>query len=121
MPDALPHWAAWPILAASLLVAYITLWRKGVVPLYRFVRRFLTAVIDIAASVPVLAEIAREFRPDHGRSLRDVVDHMHDEICGTRSDLAEHVATTQEITVAVKENLARIEIEVRNIQQGQVS
>ena len=119
MPDALPHWAAWPILAASLLVAYITLWRKGVVPLYRFVRRFLTAVIDIAASVPVLAEIAREFRPDHGRSLRDVVDHMHEEVCETRRDLADHVAESQENTAAVTDRLARIEIEVRNIQQGQ--
>lgn len=66
-------WVDWPIVAAALLIAYLTLWRRGVMPLFRFARRFIRAAIDIADTVPVLLA---EFRPNGGGSLRDAVDRL---------------------------------------------
>ena len=100
------------IIVAALLTAWWTIWRRGLRPLIR-------AVHEIADSVPILAEIAREFRPNGGR-LREVIDHIHDETCALRRCLDAHITAEQATLDRLDARHARMEIELRNIQQGQI-
>lgn len=60
------------IAVAAVLTAWYVIWKRAFVPLGRFIR----AVDEIAAATPVLVEIAHEFRPNDGQTLRDTVDRV---------------------------------------------
>src|SRR5205085_2322764 len=68
-----------PIIAAACLVAWATLWRKGIKPAFTGLKRFLDGVQRIAESTPILIDIAMEFRPNSGTTLRDTIDQMQRE------------------------------------------
>jgi hypothetical protein len=57
---------------AAFLVAWQTIWKRFLVPLFMFGR----GVIRIADATPILVQIAEEFRPNGGGSVRDVVDRI---------------------------------------------
>jgi hypothetical protein len=57
---------------AAFLVAWQTIWKRFLVPLARFVK----GVIRIADATPILVQIAEEFRPNGGGTVRDTVDRI---------------------------------------------
>lgn len=65
-----------PAAIAALLIAYGVIWRKGLVPIYHFFQD----VKRIAVATPILVEIAEEFRPNGGNSLRDVVERIESKV-----------------------------------------
>lgn len=80
-------WIDWVIAAAALLTALTVIWRK-------FVRPLVHAANLIADAAPVLLAIAAEFQPNHGTSLRDVVNRIEEKadtaatLAGTAAELA---------------------------------
>lgn len=77
---AVTGWIAWVIVAGAVAIAVTslwTLWRKIVRP---FVQ-----------SVDTLADIAVQFRPNHGTSLHDVIHVIRDDV--------KHVADVQQAMV----------------------
>lgn len=79
-----------PAAVAALLIAYSVIWRKGIIPIYHFFQD----VKRIAVATPILVEIAEEFRPNGGNSLRDVVERIESKV-----DDAVVVAETTKTTV----------------------
>jgi phytoene/squalene synthetase len=61
---------------AAFIVAWQTIWKRFLVPLARFVK----GVIRIADATPVLVQIAEEFRPNGGGTVRDVVDRIETKV-----------------------------------------
>lgn len=74
--DGVPDPAAWLILVAAVLTAAITIWRKGILPLWRLASRLSADIQRIAEATPVLVDIAEEFQPNGGSTLRDTVDRI---------------------------------------------
>ena len=70
--DNLPRWAELIIVIAALLTAAGVVWRRAVIPLLRLT----DDVREMVATRPVLVEIANEFKPNAGNSLRDTVDRI---------------------------------------------
>ena len=88
-------WVQIPVTVAVLLTAYLTIWRKGIRPLFR-------AVNEIAKAVPILAGIAREFQTNEGASLRDQIDSI-------RTDLSHHIEESHEARTEVGLRLRNVE------------
>jgi hypothetical protein len=61
---------------AAFIVAWQTIWKRFLVPLFMFGR----GVIRIADATPILVQIAEEFRPNGGGSVRDVVDRIETKV-----------------------------------------
>ena len=59
-------WFVYVGVAGSLIV-FAQFWRRVVIPLARFVQ----ATVHFAEQLPVLTEIAKEFKPNDGDSLVD--------------------------------------------------
>jgi hypothetical protein len=57
---------------AAFLIAWQTIWKRFLVPMYLFVK----GVIRIADATPILVQIAEEFRPNGGGTVRDTVDRI---------------------------------------------
>ena len=67
------------LLAVSAgLLAWLVVWQKGIVPVYRTTKRLVRGIDRIADATPVLISIAEEFQPNGGHSLRDAVDGKAD-------------------------------------------
>ncbi len=72
-----------PAAVAAMLVAWQTIWKRCLVPLGHAVLNInrlvetSTALLDVA---PVLVEIADEFRPNGGSTLRDSVDRIEGKV-----------------------------------------
>ncbi len=70
---------------AAGLVGITVIWAKGVKPVVRFVQATVRAADALEMAVPTLREIAEEFKPNHGRSLKDQLgrlernDHINSE------------------------------------------
>ncbi len=70
--EGAPHWVEVLVIVAAALGALAVIWRKGLLPVVKFFR----AVDRIAEAMPVLIEIADEFKPNGGASLRDSFDRI---------------------------------------------
>lgn len=70
--EGVPDPIAWLIVAAAGVTAALTIWRKVIIPFAKLVG----AINRIADATPVLIDIAEEFRPNGGSSLRDTVDRI---------------------------------------------
>ncbi len=84
-------WVTVPVALASMLIAYGVIWRKGLIPLGRFLR----SINRIADATPTLVIIAEEFRPNGGHSLRDTVDRIEAKV-DSAVDLAADTRSTVE-------------------------
>ena len=110
-------WVDVLIIVAAVLTASWTIWRKGLKP-------FIQIVNHVAEAVPILAEIAKEFKPNEGTSLRDVVEAIHQDITTIRevqllaqvraNEGADHF---ENLHHALRETQADIMLQLRNIQQ----
>jgi hypothetical protein len=60
----------------AILVGIGLIWAKGVRPMFKFVAATVRAADALEEAVPVLKEIAEEFKPNHGTSLKDTVNRM---------------------------------------------
>ena len=72
----LPEWSQWLAAVSASLIAFGVIWRKGLRPAARLIREFVHAADNVAQHGPTLLEIAAEFRPNSGGSLRDVIDRI---------------------------------------------
>lgn len=72
-----PQWAQYLVAASTTLAAVSYVYRKWLHPT-------VSALISLGHKIGVLDEIANEFRPNHGSTLRDTIDKMD-------LRLAEHV------------------------------
>lgn len=61
-----------PAAIAAALLAWQIIWKRGIKPLIRLGQ----SIIRIAEATPVLVQIAEEFQPNGGGSLRDTVDRI---------------------------------------------
>lgn len=61
---------------AAILLATGVIWAKGVRPVLKVIRLLVHTADRLEASVPVLEEIAKEFKPNSGKTLADVVGRM---------------------------------------------
>lgn len=78
--------AVWTLGTAAALTALGVIWRKGIKPAVRFISRLVhiaDALIEVTPhlrrlpdTLPVLTEIAMEFRPNGGASLRDSINRI---------------------------------------------
>ena len=71
------QFAAMVAAAGAIALALHLIWRHALIPTYRFFvkgYKFIGAVAMFTEAQPVLLEIASEFRPNDGASLRDQVD-----------------------------------------------
>lgn len=121
------------VAAAAVTAALAVIWRQVLRPLTR-------SIHEIADSVPILAGIAKEFRPNGGGSLRDQIDGMKTDIAEGREAITETAATVQALSVIVndlattvavhdennakefervREGQASMSLQLRNIQQAQ--
>ncbi len=68
------HINAWWMIGGAVAVSILLqrMWKHIVIPLWS-IRR---AVVRFADNHATLMEIAEEFKPNHGTSLRDVVDRI---------------------------------------------
>jgi len=82
------------IAAIALLLSQLsTIWHKGVVPLWHFI----TGTVDVFEVQPTLVTIARQFRPNEGHSLRDVIDRIETELAETSRAVEEQADDIAEI------------------------
>jgi hypothetical protein len=84
---------------AAFIVAWQTIWKRFLVPLARFVK----GVIRIADATPVLVQIAEEFRPNGGGTVRDVVDRIETKV----DDAARLVRDATESWASDRESVMR--------------
>jgi hypothetical protein len=73
---------------AAAVSALGTIYRKGVRPVIRAAK----AIDEI---VPTLTEIAYEFRPNSGKSLRDTIDRIEEASTTAATRLDEHLEDAQ--------------------------
>jgi PAS domain S-box-containing protein len=91
-----PKWAE--------LVGFLILcggaWRFVLLPLGRGVRKVDQVINGLSVSLPILIDIAKEFKPNGGNSLRDVVDRIEERqaFCDPR-----HCALYSQLNLAVFE------------------
>lgn len=71
--DGYLQFAAMIVAAGGIAYAFHLIWRHVMCPVYQFFK----AVSLFAEAQPVLIEIAHEFRPNDGDSLRDQVDAVN--------------------------------------------
>lgn len=81
---------------AVVLTATGVIWRKAIRPV-------IIGIHELVTVVPVIHEIAEQFKPDSGTSLKDVIDGIHDGMAAT-SLLAE----------AAKDNAAHATLVAQN-------
>jgi hypothetical protein len=62
----LPGWAQALILASSALLAWQTIWKRGLLPVYRIAK--------------VIERIGEEFKPNGGNSMRDKLDRIEEKV-----------------------------------------
>ncbi len=89
------EWFDIVIAAAAFVTAVGLLWRKTVRPFWR-------AINEIAEALPVLHDIAAEFRPNHGQSLRDTVNEIQKVAYEARALAQEAVNATHATRVAAQ-------------------
>lgn len=61
---------------AGALVGIGLIWVKGILPMLKFVAATVRAADALEEAVPVLKEIAEEFKPNAGSTLKDTVERM---------------------------------------------
>jgi hypothetical protein len=69
------NWVVPLLILSAVVVAWKPIWKSVVCP----VGRMTSWVVHFKDAWPVLESIAEEFKPNHGTSLRDVVDRLADD------------------------------------------
>ena len=102
----------WLVGVAAGLTASGVIWRKFLHPMIR-------GANTIADATPVLLEIAAEFKPNSGGSLRDVVEAIRGDIAGhatqefarmdvMQTNMADHIEADRVAIAEIKDVLAEI-------------
>jgi len=68
--DSYLRFAAMVAAAGGIALALNLIWRHVICPIYRFI----ILIADFTEAQPVLLEIAEEFKPNNGTTLRDQID-----------------------------------------------
>ena len=79
--------------AAGVYGMYL-IWRYGLCPAWRTTM----AINHFAEALPVLIDIADEFQPNHGTTLRDAIDKLSDEHESDHTILVEQTIALDNIT-----------------------
>lgn len=95
-------WVDVVLVSAALLGALGVIWKKGIKPVSRWVRsswRNVKHAIEIGSN---LVEIAHEFQPNGGGSLRDAIDRVETQGQEVKTALDEHLfhSATRDAEVA---------------------
>ncbi len=78
----------WKILATQLTAigAFLYGFYKYIgKPLFKFVKNINNISSEMGKSLPILMKIASEFEPNHGGSLKDVIDSIKDDLAMSKS------------------------------------
>jgi hypothetical protein len=109
---------------AAFIVAWQTIWKRFLVPLARFVK----GVIRIADATPVLVQIAEEFRPNGGGTVRDTVDRIETKVGAIEGKVDDAARLVRDATdswasdrIAVLDRLSLVEERQKQIVAGVVS
>ena len=99
--------------AATSLATLRYLWRKGLLPFARGVRRGVHAVDIFVAcaphleelpdALPVLLKMAEEFRPNHGASFIDRFTHVEQTVGGIAQLAADAADTGREAQTSIED------------------
>lgn len=79
------------IAVAALVAALATIWAKGIKPFAHWFARSWRNVRNAVAIGTRLVEIAEEFRPNGGGSLRDVIDRVETQTSEVQTSLVSHL------------------------------
>lgn len=69
-------WAVRLGFLSAALIGLGVVWNKGIFPMLKFVRATVRAADALEETLPILREVAADFRPNDGRSLGDTVRRM---------------------------------------------
>lgn len=97
--------------AAASIVAVREIWKRAIRPILRAIRRAVH-LVDVAEEIlphvqslpdalPVLVEIADEFRPNHGASLKDQISRVEEHVTAStlRFDAIEDALSANRATL----------------------
>jgi hypothetical protein len=73
----------------AILLSLGVVWTRGIRPVFRFVAATVRAADALEEAVPVLKEIAEEFKPNHGTSLKDTIQRMDRNIMTNAENIAQ--------------------------------
>lgn len=114
-------WVDWPALIAFLLVAYSTIWKRGIKPCMRFCR-------EVSETVGLVREIAAEFHHNHGTSVRDVMTRIEtkaDEAINRAGEAARLASEAQSAAAEsqrlIRENVVTIAADLGTIKEQTVA
>lgn len=74
-------------LAAGILVSLALIWRYGVWPTLKFVRALVRVADSLEETVPTLRDIAIEFEPNGGNSLKEQIERIDANVHVTNENL----------------------------------
>lgn len=80
-----PEWSSHIVAAAAVISALTVIYRRGIKPLLAAIIDFTRTIKRTELAIPVLLEIAEQFKPNHGSSLRDAVDRIEISLAHLRS------------------------------------
>jgi hypothetical protein len=93
-------WVDGLIVAAAVITAITVIWRKFLQPLLRAIET-LTETVE---ALPTLLEIAQQFQPNEGHTLRDSVDRIEG-LAAKANEMATKAAVSAELSKSMVEGL----------------
>lgn len=75
------------LILSAVLLALGVIWQKGIVVVVKGIRQAVRVFDLVETHLPTLVDIAAEFKPNHGSSLRDAVDSIEATIDGMDDQL----------------------------------
>lgn len=76
------------LLWAAIIGAASTIWIKGVWPVLKGINAIATKMYQLGQDLPVLQDIAAEFKPNHGKSLHDHIQTLQEDVHYVKLDVA---------------------------------
>ena len=98
----MPHFVEVLAWLSAALIAVGVIWSKGIVPTAHWIRSATTQIKRALGIIDTLADIAAEFKPNAGKTLRDQIAFL-------RADVAEVKETQASLTLDVSEVKRQVE------------
>lgn len=109
MENLLPTWGLWILGIAAVGTAVITL--------TKWLLKMGSTAAAVQESWPVLEDISKEFRPNGGGSMRDVVDRLEADLSAAKDKADERHESQQELNDELRVGQAFIQKQLRDLIQ----
>lgn len=110
MMDVLTSLPAGVVSAAAAVLAFGVLWRLVFKPTFKRINEAIITTMRIGDVLPIVFEMAEEFRPNGGAKLRDSVDRIESEVKALRTHVeCEFVEYQHNSNHAIKNAITAVE------------